>query len=130
MPLRLNRRMQNVTNEYFQQELTHQADHILELTKDVIPYCVEISDETIKFIYLTGVKADAPEGTRPYELGFNLHYSLEEQKGEKGINFHDYGSVWTRGEEGSKQGASALLATMRSEERRVGKECRSRWSPY
>src|SRR2546430_1585414 len=25
---------------------------------------------------------------------------------------------------------SALLATIRSEERRVGKECRSRWSPY
>src|SRR3712207_3242740 len=26
--------------------------------------------------------------------------------------------------------ASATLATWRSEERRVGKECRSRWSPY
>ena len=25
---------------------------------------------------------------------------------------------------------SPLLAQMRSEERRVGKECRSRWSPY
>ena len=25
---------------------------------------------------------------------------------------------------------AALLQTMRSEERRVGKECRSRWSPY
>ena len=25
---------------------------------------------------------------------------------------------------------SALKITMRSEERRVGKECRSRWSPY
>ena len=24
----------------------------------------------------------------------------------------------------------ALLRTVRSEERRVGKECRSRWSPY
>ena len=24
----------------------------------------------------------------------------------------------------------AVLATRRSEERRVGKECRSRWSPY
>ena len=27
-------------------------------------------------------------------------------------------------------GALAVLATVRSEERRVGKECRSRWSPY
>src|SRR3989441_12755457 len=26
--------------------------------------------------------------------------------------------------------ANARLAEMRSEERRVGKECRSRWSPY
>src|SRR5256885_7325753 len=26
--------------------------------------------------------------------------------------------------------ASWLIANMRSEERRVGKECRSRWSPY
>src|SRR3712207_6958899 len=30
-----------------------------------------------------------------------------------------------------KQGAPALtLESLRSEERRVGKECRSRWSPY
>ena len=27
-------------------------------------------------------------------------------------------------------GLSAILALVRSEERRVGKECRSRWSPY
>ena len=27
-------------------------------------------------------------------------------------------------------GASLALAEIRSEERRVGKECRSRWSPY
>ena len=26
--------------------------------------------------------------------------------------------------------ASVLAAVVRSEERRVGKECRSRWSPY
>ena len=26
--------------------------------------------------------------------------------------------------------ANALMAGIRSEERRVGKECRSRWSPY
>ena len=27
-------------------------------------------------------------------------------------------------------GALSIAATTRSEERRVGKECRSRWSPY
>ena len=31
---------------------------------------------------------------------------------------------------GQFTGAYAFLASLRSEERRVGKECRSRWSPY
>src|SRR2546426_8014981 len=30
----------------------------------------------------------------------------------------------------TRRGNSTLSATERSEERRVGKECRSRWSPY
>src|SRR2546430_16664632 len=34
--------------------------------------------------------------------------------------------AWVLGE----QGAKALRGGKRSEERRVGKECRSRWSPY
>ena len=29
-----------------------------------------------------------------------------------------------------KNGKKSLIALFRSEERRVGKECRSRWSPY
>ena len=29
-----------------------------------------------------------------------------------------------------KKGEKKLVASFRSEERRVGKECRSRWSPY
>ena len=29
-----------------------------------------------------------------------------------------------------KSGGKFLIRSMRSEERRVGKECRSRWSPY
>ena len=29
-----------------------------------------------------------------------------------------------------KDGATAVIGGTRSEERRVGKECRSRWSPY
>ena len=28
------------------------------------------------------------------------------------------------------RGAADIIAKVRSEERRVGKECRSRWSPY
>src|SRR3712207_6967981 len=34
------------------------------------------------------------------------------------------------GEDGTVQGLLELLDVPRSEERRVGKECRSRWSPY
>ena len=32
--------------------------------------------------------------------------------------------------EDTKQGSDAYIENVRSEERRVGKECRSRWSPY
>src|SRR5438477_11769165 len=35
-----------------------------------------------------------------------------------------------RGNRRDGQGAGILLERRRSEERRVGKECRSRWSPY
>ena len=30
----------------------------------------------------------------------------------------------------TRVGETGVLGTLRSEERRVGKECRSRWSPY
>ena len=30
----------------------------------------------------------------------------------------------------AKEGARLVINDLRSEERRVGKECRSRWSPY
>src|SRR3989449_6472286 len=33
-------------------------------------------------------------------------------------------------EQGASAGSSAARLIVRSEERRVGKECRSRWSPY
>src|ERR1017187_4383650 len=37
---------------------------------------------------------------------------------------------WLRPQEGYQTRINAVLRTYRSEERRVGKECRSRWSPY
>ena len=39
---------------------------------------------------------------------------------------HDPQGIWTT----SVATARAAMASARSEERRVGKECRSRWSPY
>ena len=43
------------------------------------------------------------------------------------------GLLGQRGGVGSREGADGVgapIALLRSEERRVGKECRSRWSPY
>src|SRR2546422_9879757 len=36
--------------------------------------------------------------------------------------------LWSRVQEAKRRGAKVIA--IRSEERRVGKECRSRWSPY
>src|SRR3712207_9520028 len=40
------------------------------------------------------------------------------------------GSLWSAGPRPSSPGVSRSPTGERSEERRVGKECRSRWSPY
>ena len=46
-------------------------------------------------------------------------------------SFFGKGAIRLLGPELQKMGIRrALLVTDRSEERRVGKECRSRWSPY
>src|SRR6266481_9946840 len=43
----------------------------------------------------------------------------------------DMGSVLTElGEQVTNRAEAAAVRELRSEERRVGKECRSRWSPY
>ena len=41
-------------------------------------------------------------------------------------NLTDFRSAFVRDEDREQQ----IAAAFRSEERRVGKECRSRWSPY
>ena len=43
-------------------------------------------------------------------------------KGDFVVVLGDFGFVW--------DGSKAEQKNLRSEERRVGKECRSRWSPY
>ena len=44
-------------------------------------------------------------------------------------NMQALGMIETKGLVGSIEAADAMVRS-RSEERRVGKECRSRWSPY
>src|SRR2546430_12093056 len=61
--------------------------------------------------------ADAIGGS-PWWLGICLSQRRQERQSEK------------KGPHCSSSPGSATSAEMRSEERRVGKECRSRWSPY
>ena len=67
----------------------------------------------------------------------NMSYNL--LKGKRGIIFgalNEQSIAWKVAEKAVEEGAVITLSNtpvavrMRSEERRVGKECRSRWSPY
>src|SRR3712207_9197062 len=62
-----------------------------------------------------------------------LGMDVPEQYGGGGVEDFRYNAILAA--EGTRVGASGLGFTLhndvvRSEERRVGKECRSRWSPY
>ena len=73
---------------------------------------------------LKGRSLDSPEGdqirptsNRVKEAMFNALYSLDAIEGARVLDLF--------------AGSGALgIEALRSEERRVGKECRSRWSPY
>ena len=69
-----------------------------------------VVDLVILVIYLAAV------------LFAGLHFAKKEMKGKE--YFKGDGTVpwWVT--------SVSIFATLRSEERRVGKECRSRWSPY
>src|SRR2546426_9293558 len=59
----------------------------------------------------------------------HLDQLVEEQRAAVG-GFEQPGLVAHRAREGALAVAEHLGLEQRSEERRVGKECRSRWSPY
>ena len=69
------------------------------------------------------VKSVASMGQAAFHDGalFNLRFDPNGVKGEKGLNIIE-GVIRTYFEHEKERS--------RSEERRVGKECRSRWSPY
>ena len=74
---------------------------------------------------------DAPETPQPIPNGTRLHQLAAERGDQIALTFlAEDGSerllTWQELDDRSTQFARVL----RSEERRVGKECRSRWSPY
>ena len=65
-----------------------------------------------------------------------VHLYVKDNTEESGVKFEDYG-IYTQVEQLNKTAlkshgldSNGQLYKIRSEERRVGKECRSRWSPY
>ena len=58
-------------------------------------------------------------------ISTNLATTMKEQQ-----NLYCIFAVHFGEKENVKQYCTLLHGTLRSEERRVGKECRSRWSPY
>src|SRR5260370_37382761 len=62
------------------------------------------------------------------QLGYNVHASLWDQYVTYlgSLAHGDLGHSWSE----NAPVSSLILQYLRSEERRVGKECRSRWSPY
>src|SRR2546429_71206 len=75
-------------------------------------------------------KRPSPPAKATCDLGggktITTDYSSPRLKGRKMIGgVEPYGKVWRNG-----ANEATTFVTTRSEERRVGKECRSRWSPY
>src|SRR2546430_6920102 len=106
-------------------------------------------DQTAKAIELLEIaKLKTPNSYRPYEILGRLHYSQgewdaahEEIGKARKLNPFDRGLAEISGrvefelrnfERALEDFVDAFLLStdQRSEERRVGKECRSRWSPY
>ena len=63
-----------------------------------------------------------------------LIVGVPDQAGKAGTPFVQFGGIYAFGHNTTMTAELSLLnagnQTTRSEERRVGKECRSRWSPY
>ena len=82
---------------------------------------------TIDLFYT--VKEDGKEKLCIYKLNSGTAYTLENGKTEAAV-WNDQIFVCDENGNAELRSLNDPLIVTRSEERRVGKECRSRWSPY
>ena len=94
----------------------NKANDIKNVPVEELPLLAsEIREFLIEHISHTGGHLASNLGTVELTMAMHLSFDLPEDK-----------LVWDVGH----QAYTHKLLTGRSEERRVGKECRSRWSPY
>ena len=111
-----------------------------KMAEEILEYCIE-NDK--KYIFISGNGASGKS-----ELSSLIRQAAVERGNVNTIDMDDFvvdtklrkGAVveWSDVKTGEKKSgsystvfaASYFLQNIRSEERRVGKECRSRWSPY
>ena len=74
------------------------------------------------FVRLEGCNLDCTYCDTENEVGRHPHCMVEERVGSHELVPYENPL--------SAEQAAEIITTTRSEERRVGKECRSRWSPY
>ena len=105
-------------------------DGAVSLLKDGVPLQAgEIVDATVMNVAaLRAFYADEIEAARKDDVLLSLHVKATMMKASDPVMFGHCVSVYYA--EALEKHAAALAEVKRSEERRVGKECRSRWSPY
>ena len=106
-----------------------QYQHLVESDDAVMNSCEEeiqklesqIQDTSVNLDAIMSADSDAQKGQDDYEVASKGWEKYRAASGE----------ILKLSREGKQQEASKLMTgEVRSEERRVGKECRSRWSPY
>ena len=85
--------------------------------------------ENLGFAVVSGITADAAarlsNGAGIGTVEADIEFAVEPLTDTEALDAVDVGT-----QSATAPGTALLFARQRSEERRVGKECRSRWSPY
>src|SRR3712207_7476538 len=90
------------------------------------------AEDGIRDIGVTGVQTCALPISLPEDVRVDLAEARATSAEDVTLVLEDGTTVFWGSDERAGEKADALVALLgqRSEERRVGKECRSRWSPY